>query len=122
MFNDPIEVTVGAVATDLARVALKDGSCTYSTPTGELVLTISHSLNKNRTRCLVRLDKMVDAPSLVTGFNSRQKLSCYFVCDFPSLASYDLATSSVVETALELTSFLSANTGGVVTRVVGMET
>lgn len=122
MFTDPIVTPIGGASATLARISLKEGSCTYRTADGDNTLAISHITSKGRTRSLIRFDVMETVLSRATGTDTTQRFTAYVVIDEPSRANYDYSANLASGLFGDLSTFLTSNTNEAIDKVLASET
>lgn len=80
---DPIPtITVNSVAYDLARIGMENSKAVYQTASGNDRLTVASTVNRNRSRTVVRLDrKKFAADPLNSALTRPYTLATYVVSD-----------------------------------------
>lgn len=113
---DPQTVTISTVAHPLARTGSGMDSSQYTSPEGDIVMSVSHAYNA-RTRRVVRLahSKLV-ADAYNPTLNKTSTMSVYQVWDVPKLG-YTIVEQKAVHDAFA--ALLAASSGAVVTQILG---
>lgn len=100
MFNDPLSITVNAVAKPLARTGSGINQGEFANPEG-YKLKVSHSYGK-RERSVFRLDsRKIGADPLATGINKEYSSSVYFVLDQPVVGFSDAEITNLCNALLD---------------------
>jgi len=117
-FSDPQSITIGASTASLPRTGSGPNSGTFTSPTGELKLTISHAVNK-RARRTARIDiqKIVPDP-LLPAVNAPRSASVYLVCDAPLTG---FTGAELTDGIVAICDYLSASSGAAAARLLGGE-
>lgn len=117
-FADPQSVTIDATPHSLPRTGSGIDSGTFTENDGSVQLTVSHK-NGKRNRHEVRLTHSKVAPDpLISSQNIKFSMSVYTVVDEP-ITGYTVAEAKAVVDAL--VAFMAANSGSVVTKLLGGE-
>lgn len=117
-FSDPQTVTINAVAQTLPRTASGVTSSIYTKDDGNVKLTISNQSGK-RNRRTIRLDhRKIAADPLLGSVNIEYSMSTYLVVDVPKIG-YTIAEAKQIVDALS--AYLTASSGGNVTKLLGGE-
>lgn len=118
MFADPQSVTISAVANSLPRISTVGGSSTYQKDDGNVTLLIATTSGK-RNRHVIKLQhRKIAADPLVGSVNINYTMSATLTIDRPQLG-YSIAEAKAIVDAL--TGFLTASSGGNITKVLGAE-
>jgi hypothetical protein len=83
MFADPQTLTINSVPYTLARVSTNGLKSIYQTADGNHVLTLSHSVTKDRIRSMARLDTRQVVADPLTSASEWANLAEYHVWDRP---------------------------------------
>jgi hypothetical protein len=117
-FSDPQSLTINSVATSLPRTGFGVDKGTFTAADGTVTLAISHTRGK-RVRHSVRVDhSKVAADPFVANVSAKVGMSAYLVIDMP-INGYSATEAKQIVDAL--TAYLTASSGGNVTRVLGGE-
>lgn len=117
-FADPQSVTINSVANSLPRTSSGVDSGVFTKDDGTVKLSVSHSYGK-RTRRSVRLEHAKVAPDpLISSTNIRHSMTAYLVVDVP-VTGYSVAEAKQIVDGL--TAYLTASSGGNVTKLLGGE-
>lgn len=118
-FNDPQTVTINAVAQTLPRTSSGTTSGAFTKDDGLVKLTVNQSQTKSRFRRQVRLDHAkIAANPFDSSVNARYSMSAYLVVDAPQVG-YTVAEQKQIVDAL--VAWLSASSGGNITKLLGGE-
>jgi hypothetical protein len=101
MLSSPQEITVNTVAIDCHKVSDDKTSSNYSSADGTLEFKVSHQINTDRSRRMVRLDQTVIAADPLTAVNFSQKAGVYLVIDEPRFG-FENADIEYIVDALKL--------------------
>lgn len=116
-FADPQSVTINAVANSLPRVSSSANSSVYQKDDATVRLTISQAYGK-RNRRTIRIDHRKVAPDVFTSDNKEYSMSTYVVVDTPVTGYTNAEAKQIVDA---LTAYLTASSGGNVTKLLGGE-
>lgn len=117
-FSDPQSVTINAVAVSLPRTSSGVDAGSFTSNDGTVKLSVSHSYGK-RNRRTVRLEHSKIAPDpLISSTNIRHSMTAYIVVDTP-VTGYSVTEAKQIVDAL--TAYLTASSGGNVTKLLGGE-
>lgn len=115
---DPQSITIGGTTHSLPRVSSGNNQSTYRSNDGLVSETVSHQ-NGKRYRHLFRVNhSKVAADPFQSTVNAKYDLSAYIVIDAP-LVGYTVAEQKAVVDGL--IAQLSANTGALITKIIGGE-
>lgn len=115
MYSDPITITVNAVAKVMARISSVGQTSTYQTNDQTFTLTISHKIQKDRVRSMVRIDQKAVVPDPLTAVNDWETLTTYHVVDRP------LAGFSAAQVEQQIAGFKTWFDSAVMTKLYGQE-
>lgn len=116
-FADPQTVTINAVANTLPRTGSGPSQGQFQNSDGTVKLTISHASGK-RNRRTVRIDYSKIAADPLTAENVEFSMSTYVVVDTPLRGLSVTEQKQIVDA---LTAWLTASSGGNVTKLLGSE-
>jgi hypothetical protein len=117
-FADPQSITIGATTSSLPRVSVGRYSSDYQSADGLITLRASSSLG-NRTRRVIRVDhKKLAADVFQPDRQVERSMSCYLVFDLPAVG-YTNAEALEVYTGFK--TLITANTDGLITKLLGGE-
>jgi hypothetical protein len=115
MFADPIaNVTYNSVAQTLPRISTNGLKSVYRSADGSLIITISHSTSRLRTRSMIRIDRNID----VNADTVLETYGVYTVIDRPVSG---FSSTDVVNLVTCLTGLLTASTNAAITKLYGQE-
>lgn len=84
MYAEPQTLTISTVAVSLPRISMGELQGRFRTASGDLELSIAHSV-RNRERSVIRLDRnKVGADPLDSGKSKAYKAAYYLVVDAPN--------------------------------------
>lgn len=119
-FADPQSITIGGSPTSLPRVSSGVNSGAFQSSDTSLRMTVTHALNRARTRRTIRLDSRKLVPDVINpDLNRVQTASCYVVVNVPSDGSMTVADQKSLVDAL--VAYLAASSGARVTQLLGGE-
>lgn len=117
-YTDPQSVTINAVAVSLPRTSSGVDAGSFTSNDGTVKLSVSHSYGK-RNRRTVRLEHSKIAPDpLISSTNIKHSMTAYIVVDTP-VTGYSVVEAKQIVDAL--TAYLTASSGGNVTKLLGGE-
>lgn len=117
-FSDPQSLTINSVANSLPRTGITANSGAFTSADGTVKLSISHQ-NGKRNRHVIRVDhNKVAADPFISSQNTKFSMSAYVVIDVPA-TGYSVTEAKQVADALA--GYLTATSGGNITRVLGGE-
>lgn len=119
-FADPQTITIDSNPITLSRTGMGPNSGTYADGEGAYTLGVSHVTNKSRVRHTIRLDTkgmVVDPvnPSLMRQVSN----SIYLVVNLPTNSGLSNADEKTIVDGF--LAYLTANSGAVITKVLGSE-
>jgi len=113
-------VTINAVAISLPRIGGSLNSSVFQSNDGLVKETVSHTLNRGRTRHLVRIDhRKVAADPFQAAVNREFNAAMYVVLDVPTVG-YTVTEQKQVWDGFAAQ--LAASSGALITKVLGNET
>lgn len=115
MFADPQTITINSVPYTLARVSSNGLKSVYQTADGNHVLTLSHTVTRDRIRSMARLDVRQIVADPLTSASEWQNLAEYHVWDRP------LVGFSVTEVTQQTTGFKTWLDSGVLEKIYGQQ-
>lgn len=117
-YADPQSVTINSVAHSLPRTSSGVDTGSFTKDDGNVKLTVSHNYGK-RTRRTIRLEHSKIAPDpLISSTNIKHSMTTYVVVDVP-VTGYSVVEAKQIVDAL--TAYLTASSGGNVTKLLGGE-
>lgn len=117
-FSDPQTLTINSVATSLPRTSFTANSGAFTTADGTVKLSISHQ-NGKRNRHVIRVDhSKVAADPFISSQNTKFSMSGYVVIDVPPTGYTVTEAKQIIDA---LAAYLTASSGGNITRVLGGE-
>lgn len=115
MFADPIaNVTFNSVAQTLPRTSTNGQKSIYRKSDGSLVITVSHTPNKQRVRSMIRIDRNID----VNSDNVLETYGAYIVLDRPVSG---FTETDVVNLITCLSGLLTASSNAAISKLFAQE-
>lgn len=115
--SDPQSIKIGTTTTSLPRTSSGTNSGVFTSNDGTIAETVSHQYGK-KNRHLLRIDHSKIAADPLTSANTRYQMGTYLVIEVPPVG-YTVAEAKAVVDGFIAT--LTANTGSLVTQVLGGE-
>lgn len=117
-YLDPQSVTINAVAHTLPRTSSGVDTGSFTKDDGNVKLSVSHTYGK-RTRRTIRLEHSKIAPDpLISSTNIKHSMTAYIVVDVPVTGYSVIEAKQIVDA---FTAYLTASSGGNVTKLLGGE-
>jgi len=119
MIAEPVNLTLLGSARTLNRVGSGIDSGIFAEDDRESLLSIKHTYNGKRARRVARVDLFrVAADPLAPAVNATSQMSVYFVFDVPKVG---FTVAEQVGVASGLTTWLTASTNAIFTKIAGGE-